>query len=61
MNTFLGWRMVAFAIAIDFFAVGFAFSDLSVDPTIFEKSSIYPDSSQLFTIPIFMVCSAVFQ
>ena len=30
MNTFFGWRIVAIAIAIDFFAVGFAFQTYPV-------------------------------
>ena len=37
MNTFLGWRMVAFAIAIDFFAVGFAFQTYPVIQLYLEK------------------------
>ena len=60
MNTFLGWRMVAFAIAIDFFAVGFAFQTYPVIQLYLEKELNLSRFVTTLTIPIFMICSAVF-
>ena len=60
MNTFLGWRMVAFAIAIDFFAVGFAFQTYPVIQLYLEEELNLSRFVTTLTIPIFMICSAVF-
>ena len=60
MNTFFGWRMVAIAIAIDFFAVGFAFQSYPVIQLQLEKELNLSRFVTTLTIPIFMMCSAIF-
>ena len=52
--------MVAFAIAIDFFAVGFAFQTYPVIQLYLEKELNLSRFVTTLTIPIFMICSAVF-
>ena len=60
MNTFFGWRMVAIAVAIDFFAVGFAFQTYPVIQLHLEKELELSRLVTTLTIPIFMMCSAIF-
>ena len=60
MNKFFGWRMVAIAIAIDFFAVGFAFQSYPVIQLQLEKELQLSRFLTTLTIPIFMICSALF-
>tara|TARA_B100001057_G_scaffold491902_1_gene583145 strand:- start:170 stop:1411 length:1242 start_codon:yes stop_codon:yes gene_type:complete len=60
MNTFFGWRMVAIAIAIDFFAVGFAFQTYPVIQLHLEEELNLSRFVTTLTIPIFMMCSAIF-
>ena len=60
MNTFLGWRMVAIAIAIDFFAVGFAFQSYPVIQLHLEEELNLSRFVTTLSIPIFMMCSAIF-
>ena len=60
MNTFFGWRMVAIAIAIDFFAVGFAFQSYPVIQLHLEKELNLSRFVTTLSIPIFMMCSAIF-
>jgi len=60
MNTFFGWRMVAIAIAIDFFAVGFAFQTYPVIQLHLEEELKLSRFVTTLTIPIFMMCSAIF-
>ena len=60
MNTFFGWRMVAIAIAIDFFAVGFAFQSYPVIQLHLEKELNLSRFVTTLSIPIFMMCSALF-
>ena len=59
MNTFFGWRMVAIAVAIDFFAVGFAFQTYPVIQLHLEKELELSRLVTTLTIPIFMMCSAI--
>ena len=60
MNTFFGWRMVAIAIAIDFFAVGFAFQSYPVIQLHLEEELNLSRFVTTLSIPIFMMCSAIF-
>tara|TARA_B100000963_G_scaffold292898_1_gene263193 strand:- start:327 stop:1571 length:1245 start_codon:yes stop_codon:yes gene_type:complete len=60
MNTFFGWRMVTVAIAIDFFAVGFAFQTYPVIQLHLEEELQLTRFVTTLTIPIFMMCSALF-
>ena len=60
MNRFFGWRMVAIAIAIDFFAVGFAFQSYPVIQLQLEEELNLSRFLTTLTIPIFMICSALF-
>ena len=60
MNTFFGWRMVAIAIAIDFFAVGFAFQTYPVIQLHLEEELNLSRFVTTLSIPIFMMCSAIF-
>jgi len=60
MNTFFGWRMVAIAIAIDFFAVGFAFQSYPVIQLHLEEELKLSRFVTTLSIPIFMMCSAIF-
>jgi|TARA_B100000902_G_scaffold91255_1_gene94830 MFS family permease len=60
MNTFFGWRMVAIAIAIDFFAVGFAFQTYPVIQLHLEEELKLSRFVTTLSIPIFMMCSAIF-
>ena len=52
--------MVAIAIAIDFFAVGFAFQSYPVIQLQLEKELNLSRFVTTLTIPIFMMCSAIF-
>ena len=52
--------MVAIAIAIDFFAVGFAFQTYPVIQLYLEEELNLSRFVTTLTIPIFMICSAVF-
>ena len=52
--------MVAIAIAIDFFAVGFAFQSYPVIQLQLEKELQLSRFLTTLTIPIFMICSALF-
>jgi MFS family permease len=57
-NSFFGWRMVAIAMAIDFFAVGFAFQSYPVIQLRLEQELELTRVMTTLTLPIFMVCSA---
>ena len=52
--------MVAIAVAIDFFAVGFAFQTYPVIQLHLEKELELSRLVTTLTIPIFMMCSAIF-
>ena len=52
--------MVAIAISIDFFAVGFAFQSYPVIQLQLEKELNLSRFVTTLTIPIFMMCSAIF-
>ena len=52
--------MVAIAIAIDFFAVGFAFQSYPVIQLHLEKELNLSRFVTTLSIPIFMMCSAIF-
>ena len=52
--------MVAIAVAIDFFAVGFAFQTYPVIQLHLEKELELSRLITTLTIPIFMMCSAIF-
>ena len=58
-NSFFGWRMVAIAMAIDFFAVGFAFQSYPVIQLKLEQELELTRVMTTLTLPIFMVCSSV--
>ena len=57
-NPFFGWRMVAFAMAIDFFAVGFAFQSYPVIVLQLERELGLSRLLATSTLPIFMLCSS---
>jgi len=58
-NSFYGWRMVAIAMAVDFFAVGFAFQSYPVIQLQLEQELELSRVMTTLTLPIFMVCSSV--
>lgn len=58
-NSFFGWRMVAIAMAIDFFAVGFAFQSYPVIQLKLEQELELTRVMTTLTLPIFMVCSSL--
>ena len=58
-DSFFGWRMVAIAMAVDFFAVGFAFQSYPVIQLQLEQELELTRVMTTLTLPIFMICSAV--
>ena len=60
MKAFFGWRMVAIAIAIDFFAVGFAFQSYPVIQLRLEEELELSRFLTTLTIPIFMIAHLYF-
>jgi MFS family permease len=57
-DSFFGWRMVAIAMAVDFFAVGFAFQSYPVIQLQLEQELELTRVMTTLTLPIFMVCSS---